>query len=102
MNETTPFALPARFVVLWDEPTDADAFERHYRRVHVPLACRMPGLRRYSLSRAVGAIRGEPYYLVAVLEWDDLAALRAAFDSEPGRATAADVAILSAGQRCGA
>ena len=40
----------ARFTILWSKPKDVDAFERHYREVHVPLAKKMPGLRRYTLS----------------------------------------------------
>ena len=40
-----------RFIILWhDRPTDADAFDRHYREVHIPLANKMTGLRRYSRS----------------------------------------------------
>jgi len=45
----------------------------------------------------VTLIRGaEPYYLIAQLEWDDLAALRAAFASPEGRATAEDMTHLTA------
>lgn len=44
------------------------------------------------------AVRGgEPFYLVAELEWDTMDDLHAAFGSEQGRATAADVAELAAG-----
>jgi uncharacterized protein (TIGR02118 family) len=34
-----------RFVVLYDAPSDVDAFERHYTEVHIPLAKQYPGLR---------------------------------------------------------
>jgi uncharacterized protein (TIGR02118 family) len=57
-----------RFIVLWqDTPTDTEAFDRHYREVHIPLANKMPGLRRYSLSRNVAQVRGEPAYCLAEL-----------------------------------
>jgi hypothetical protein len=36
----------ARFVVVYDTPSDVDAFERHYNDVHIPLARRYPDLRR--------------------------------------------------------
>jgi uncharacterized protein (TIGR02118 family) len=36
----------ARFVVMYDTPSDIDAFERHYNGVHIPLAKQHPGLRR--------------------------------------------------------
>ncbi len=33
----------ARFVVMYDTPSDVDAFERHYNDVHIPLAKQYPG-----------------------------------------------------------
>ena len=87
--------MVVRFLVVYDEPTDPEAFDRHYREVHVPLTRRLPGLRRFSISGEAAAVRGEPAHLVAELEWDDLDALRAAFASPEGRATAADVANLA-------
>ena len=81
-----------RFLVLYDTPADPDAFDRYYREVHIPLAKQLPGLRRYTISRNHGAVRGDQsYYLVAELDWDDREAMRQAFASEIGQATAADV-----------
>jgi uncharacterized protein (TIGR02118 family) len=37
--------------VLYDRPDDPEAFDRHYRDVHIPLARKIPGLRRYTVSR---------------------------------------------------
>ncbi len=85
-----------RFLVLYNAPTDPEAFERHYREVHIPLAKQLAGLRRYTLSRNIAPIRGgEPYYLVAELDWDSMEALKQAFQSPEGQATAADVAHLA-------
>lgn len=92
-----PPAPTARFLVLYGAPTDPEAFERHYQEVHIPLAKRLPGLRRYSLSRDVTTVRGgATCYLLAQLEWDSTEALRAAFDSPEGRATAEDMVHLTA------
>jgi uncharacterized protein (TIGR02118 family) len=89
--------LPAaRFLVMWETPKDPAAFERHYRRVHIPLSHKLPGLRRYTIGRYPKPIRGEAPYLVGELEWDDMASLRAAFASPEGRATAEDVNALAA------
>ena len=85
----------ARFLVLWDTPDDPDHFERHYREVHVPLVKQLPGLRRYTLSRNAAAIRGEACYRIAELDFDDITALREAFRSPAGQATAADVTTLA-------
>jgi uncharacterized protein (TIGR02118 family) len=85
-------ARMVRFLVLYSQPDDPGAFDRHYREVHIPLAKKLPGLRRYTVSRNIGAVRGgEPYYLVAELDWDDMESMRAAFRSPEGRATAEDV-----------
>jgi uncharacterized protein (TIGR02118 family) len=35
-----------RFLILYNKPDDAPAFERHYHDVHMPLAKKLPGLRR--------------------------------------------------------
>ena len=85
-----------RFLVAYDKPTDPAEFDRHYYEVHVPLAKKLPGLRRYTISRHVRAARaGETtFYLVAELDWDDLEALEAAFTSPEGQATAEDAAQL--------
>ena len=87
-----------RFLVLYNSPPEAEAFDRHYREVHIPLAKKLPGLRRYTVSRNPAPVRGgEPYYLVAELDWDDMAALQRAFQSPEGRATAQDVSNLASG-----
>jgi uncharacterized protein (TIGR02118 family) len=86
----------ARFLALWGQPDDPTAFERHYRDIHVPLGKKLPGLRRYTFSRGASSVRGgDPYYLVVELDFDDMDALRDAFQSPEGKATAADVASLA-------
>lgn len=86
----------ARFIAMYSTPSDREAFDRHYHEVHIPLANQLPGLRRYTLSKTLNVVRGEaPYYLIAELEWEDIDALRAAFASPQGRATADDVANLT-------
>jgi uncharacterized protein (TIGR02118 family) len=69
-----------RFLVLYPQPQDVAAFESHYRDVHIPLARKLIGLRRYTISRNAAPIRGgEPYYLVAELDWDDEVAVKGTF-----------------------
>lgn len=94
---TEPVSAPAkaRLLILWGTPSDIEAFERHYREVHIPLANRLPGLRRYTRSHSPAVVHGDPCYLVATLDWDDRAALDAALASEAGQATGADVANLT-------
>jgi uncharacterized protein (TIGR02118 family) len=86
-----------RFLVLYDTPADPEAFERHYREIHIPLVKQLPGLRRYTISRNHRGVRGDAsYYMIAELDWDDMDALREAFASEIGQATAADVPNFAA------
>lgn len=87
--------MSARLLVLYETPGDPETFDRHYRDVHVPLARKLPGLRSYTISNDLAPTRGgEPFYLVAELEWDSTAELLAAFASPEGRATAADATYL--------
>jgi len=83
--------MTARFLVLYETPADPAAFDRHYREVHLPLARKLPGLRRYTVGREPAGVRGgEPCHLVAELEWDTMEELRAAFAGPEGRACAED------------
>lgn len=86
--------MTAHFLALYEKPADPEAFDRHYREVHIPLGRRLPGLRRYTVARDATAVRGVPYYLIAELVWETMDDLRAAFASPEGRATAADAARL--------
>jgi uncharacterized protein (TIGR02118 family) len=80
----------ARFVVMYDTPSDVDAFERHYNDVHIPLAKQYPGLRRYTCSHGPAVVIGEPCYMIVMLDWDDMPALETALKSEIGQRTAED------------
>jgi uncharacterized protein (TIGR02118 family) len=86
----------ARFLVLWDTPQDPEFFEHHYREIHVPLVKQLPGVRRYTFSRAARPVRGDLHYRIAELDFDDIAALQQAFASPEGRAAASDVDTLAA------
>lgn len=92
MNTTGEVAArpTARLVVLYDTPSDIDAFERHYSEVHIPLARQYPGLRRFTRSHEPTVVIGEPCYLVVMLDWDDMPALEAALGSEIGQRAAED------------
>ena len=40
----------ARMVVIYRTPKNVEAFDRHYFEIHVPLAKKIPGLRKYEFS----------------------------------------------------
>jgi uncharacterized protein (TIGR02118 family) len=83
----------AKMMVLYGKPSDAQAFDAYYAATHVPLAKKIPGLRRFETSSGpVAAADGtQPYHLVATLEFDTPAALQQGLASPEGRAAAADV-----------
>lgn len=84
----------AELVVLYRKPADAAAFDAHYFSTHVPLAKKLPGLRRYEVSTgAVATPRGDsPYHLAAILSFDSADAIRQGLGSPQGQATAGDLA----------
>ena len=87
----------ARMLVIYKVPRNKEAFNKHYFGVHVPLAKKLPGLRKYDVSDGPiipmnGA--GESH-LIAILHFDDMASLRTAFASEIGQACAADRKVLA-------
>jgi uncharacterized protein (TIGR02118 family) len=88
-----------RYMVLFSTPDDPEAFDRHYREVHIELIKALPHLRSLKVSREVAPVRGEPYYLISTLEFDDMAALKESFDSPQGEATGRDVANLASPDR---
>jgi uncharacterized protein (TIGR02118 family) len=81
-----------RLLVLYDMPEDPEAFDKHYNEIHIPLAKRLPGLLRYTVSRNISGVRGgKGFYLVAELDWESMAAMQEAMTSEIGKETTADV-----------
>jgi uncharacterized protein (TIGR02118 family) len=82
----------AQMVVVYKTPKDVEAFNRHYFDVHVPMAKKLPGLRKYEVSTGPITMLGAATvtYFVAVLYFDSLTAIWAAFASPEGQACAAD------------
>ena len=84
----------AKLYAIYQQPKDAAAFDRYYYDKHVPLAKTIPGLRSYEVTHGdvMGMAGKHGAYLVAVLEFDSMAAIGAAMASAQGQATAADLA----------
>jgi uncharacterized protein (TIGR02118 family) len=89
----------AELVVMYKTPKDTAAFDKHYFEKHIPLAKKIPGLRKYSVSQGPVATPAGPsgFHLIALLTFDNLAAIQAAFASGEGRATAADLPNFASG-----
>jgi uncharacterized protein (TIGR02118 family) len=89
----------ARLVVLYKTPKDAAAFDAYYFNTHVPIAKKIPGVRKYEVSKGPIATPAGPsgVALVATLHFDDVAAIQRAFASPEGQAAAADVQKFATG-----
>jgi len=83
----------AKLIAMYKTPADKAAFDRYYHSTHVPIAKTVPGLRAYEISHGpiVTPDGLAPYYLIATLTFDSVAAIQAALGSPQGQATAADL-----------
>ena len=89
----------AKVVLMYKTPKNAEAFDRHYASTHIPLAKKIPGLKKYDISQGtVGSPAGPSgIHLVATLYFDSMSALQAALSSPEGQATAGDLANFADG-----
>jgi uncharacterized protein (TIGR02118 family) len=89
----------AELVVMYKTPKDTAAFDKHYFETHIPLAKKIPGLRKYSISQGPVATPAgpSPFHLIAILTFDNLASIQAGFASAEGKAAAADVPTFATG-----
>lgn len=86
----------AKLLVLYKTPVDPAAFDAYYAETHIPIAKKIPGLTKYTVSRGpvMTPAGPAPVHLVAELDFVDVAA---AFASPEGQAAGADVANFATG-----
>jgi uncharacterized protein (TIGR02118 family) len=89
----------AKLVVLYKKPKNAEAFDKHYSSIHIPLAKKIPGLKKYDISTGDIATPAGPseLHLIATLYFDSLDAIKSAFGSPEGQAAAGDLANFADG-----
>lgn len=88
-----------RLLVLYGHPEDPVAFDNYYASIHVPLAKRMQGLKKWSIGKVTGTPGGNssPYYYVADLYADSREQLEEILASPEGQAAIADVPNYATG-----
>ncbi|HEY8296824.1 MAG TPA: EthD family reductase [Candidatus Baltobacteraceae bacterium] len=91
--------MSVKLTVVYDNPTDPAAFEEHYKSKHVPLAGKVPGVRRAELAKVFPKEDGSPTpaYRVAELYFDDYKSACAAVATPEGQALIADAKALGTG-----
>lgn len=88
-----------RLLVLYGHPKDPAAFDRYYDSIHIPLAKRMKGLRKWTIGKVTGTPGGDPspFYYVADLYANSREEIDAILASPEGQAAVADVPNYATG-----
>lgn len=81
-----------KLIALYKQPEDKEAFDDHYKNVHVPITAKIPGLRKMEVTKIVGSPMGESeYYLLCEMYYDDHDALKAAMRTDESKASGRDL-----------
>ncbi len=88
-----------RLLVLYGHPKDPAAFDRYYEQIHVPLAKRMAGLKKWTIGKVTGTPGDvpSPYYYVADLYAESREEMEAILESPEGQAAVRDVPNYASG-----
>jgi uncharacterized protein (TIGR02118 family) len=93
--------MAVKITISFSDPEDPDAFVDHYVTTHVPLVEALPGLRAFEYGRALTNFDGSPAtaFWVISMTFASEDAMHAAFASDAGKATIADMPNYRAGSR---
>lgn len=80
-----------KLVALYKTPPDKDLFDKAYFEEHMPLARKMPGLKRTEVSKLKSLGPDEKYYMQTEMYFDDIDSLNAAMGSPEGKAAASNL-----------
>ena len=88
-----------RLLVLYGHPEDPEAFDRHYEEIHIPLAKRMQGLKKWTIGKVLGAPDGgkSDFYYAADLYADSREDIEAILATPEGQAAVEDVPNYASG-----
>jgi uncharacterized protein (TIGR02118 family) len=91
--------MSVKLTVIYDNPTDPAAFEAHYNDVHVPLAMKIPNVRRAELAKVFPKEDGSPTpaYRTADLYFDDYKSACAAVATPEGQGAIKDALEIGTG-----
>ena len=88
-----------RLLVLYGHPEDPEAFDRYYDEIHIPLAKRMQGMKKWTIGKVLGTPDGgmSDYYYVADLYADTREEIEAILATPEGQAAVEDVPNYASG-----
>lgn len=88
-----------KLTILYGQPKSVEAFERHYKEVHLPLAAKIEGIARVEMTKIVATPDGSPppFHRSVELTFDSLAKLQEVMSSPAAQAVNADVPNFATG-----
>jgi uncharacterized protein (TIGR02118 family) len=88
-----------KLTVLYGQPVNSEAFEQHYKNVHLPAVAKVPGVARAEYTRFLAAPDGgKPgFYRMAELYFQSQAQMEQSLASPAGKAVVADASQLATG-----
>lgn len=90
--------MAAHLLILYPQPTDAEAFATAYREEHLPYAgSRLAGAIGVASRAVVGPGESPPFHLVSDVSFPDLTSLQACATSAGGQEALAHAASISTG-----
>ncbi|MEJ5945016.1 EthD family reductase [Pseudokineococcus basanitobsidens] len=91
--------MAVKLTVVYDNPEDPEAFEKHYASTHAALAGKVPDVQRVETAKVFPKEDGSdtPAYRTADLYFVDYATASAALATPEGQALAADVDSIATG-----
>ena len=90
--------MSVKVVVCYGHPDDPEAFDTHYRDIHMPLARRVPGLSDFTWGKCSALDGGTPpYYAVASLIFPDADTMTSGLRSEEMKQAGKDVRNFATG-----
>jgi uncharacterized protein (TIGR02118 family) len=91
--------MSVKLTVVYDNPTDPEAFEQHYGSVHLPLAQKIPNVKRAELAKVFPKEDGSPTpaYRTADLYFDSYEDACAAVATPEGQAAIKDAVHVGTG-----
>jgi len=88
-----------KIVVMYPYPSDVDKFERAYVDEHMPIAQKIPNVKRFVATKVAATPTGDQptFYRIAELYFESLDSLKEALGSEAGQAAAGHAVSISSG-----
>lgn len=83
--------MTAKLIVLYSNIKDPEKFDEYYKNVHIPLAKKIPGVRKIAVSKVKGVAVGKAnYYQVVEVYFDDIESLKKASESKEAKEASKD------------